>query len=105
MKIDFTGRHVLVTGSTGGIGFATAKGFLEAGAHVVINGRSESGVAHALQRLGELASHATGFVGDLSNAPGCRALIAKHPSSDIVINTQGIFKQEDFRSDENTSDI
>ena len=42
MNIDFTGRHVLVTGSTSGIGFATAKGFLEAGAHVVINGRSES---------------------------------------------------------------
>jgi NAD(P)-dependent dehydrogenase (short-subunit alcohol dehydrogenase family) len=55
MKIDFTGRHVLVTGSTSGIGFATAKGFLESGAHVVINGRSESSVEDALQRLGALA--------------------------------------------------
>lgn len=96
MKIDFTGRHVLVTGSTSGIGFATAKGFLEAGAQVVINGRSESGVEDALQRLGNLASRATGFVGDLSNESGCKALIAKHPSFDIVINNLGIFKQEDF---------
>ncbi|MCE0463810.1 SDR family NAD(P)-dependent oxidoreductase [Pseudomonas uvaldensis] len=96
MKIDFTGRHVLVTGSTSGIGFATAKGFLEAGAHVVINGRSDSSVEDALQRLGDLASRATGFVGDLSNEAGCQALFAKHPSFDVVINNLGIFKLEDF---------
>ena len=96
MKIDFTRRHVLVTGSTSGIGFATAKGFLEAGAHVLINGRSESSVEDALQRLGDLASNAAGFVGDLSHEAGCQALIAKHPSFDIVINNLGIFKQEDF---------
>ncbi len=96
MNIDFTGRHVLVTGSTSGIGFATAKGFLEAGAQVVINGRSASSVEDALQRLGALASRADGFVGDLSNAPGCQALIAKYPRFDIVINNLGIFKLEDF---------
>jgi len=96
MNIDFTGRQVLVTGSTSGIGFATAKGFLEAGAHVVINGRSQSSVDDALQRLGALASSAVGFVGDLSNESGCQALVAKHPSFDIVINNLGIFKQQDF---------
>lgn len=96
MKIDFTGRQVLVTGSTSGIGFAVAKGFLEAGANVVINGRSESSVKDALQRLGALAKQATGYVGDLGSESGCQALIAQHPSFDVLVNNLGIFKLQDF---------
>lgn len=96
MKIDFTGRQVLVTGSTSGIGFAVAKGFLQAGANVVINGRSESSVAEALQRLAALASRATGYAGDLGDEAGCQALVAKHPSFDVIINNLGVFKVQDF---------
>ena len=96
MKIDFTGRNVLVTGSTSGIGFATVKGFLEANANVVFNGRSQSSVDDAIGRLGDLAKNATGYVGDLSNEAGCQALFAKHKSFDVVINNLGIFNPEDF---------
>lgn len=39
--MDFTDKRVLVTGSSRGIGFDIAKGFLEAGARVAINGSSE----------------------------------------------------------------
>jgi NAD(P)-dependent dehydrogenase (short-subunit alcohol dehydrogenase family) len=96
MKIDFTGRHVLVTGSTSGIGFAAAKGFLEAGGHVVINGRSQGTVDAALQRLGPLAENATGFAGDLSEEGACQQLLAHHPDFDVVINNMGIFNPQDF---------
>jgi len=96
MKIDFSGRHVLVTGSTSGIGFATAKGFLEAGAQVVINGRSQASVDDALQRLGALAANAIGFAGDLGSAAGCVELVAKHPAFDVIVNNLGVFKLDDF---------
>jgi NAD(P)-dependent dehydrogenase (short-subunit alcohol dehydrogenase family) len=52
MKIQFNGRRALVTASTGGIGLAIAKGLAEAGAEVVINGRSTASVADAVSRLG-----------------------------------------------------
>ncbi|WP_306316904.1 MULTISPECIES: SDR family oxidoreductase [unclassified Streptomyces] len=39
--LDFTGRVVVVTGGTKGIGHVTAETFLAAGAHVVVCGRSE----------------------------------------------------------------
>ena len=39
MKIDLTGRRAIVTGSTAGIGRATAEGLARAGAAVVISGR------------------------------------------------------------------
>ena len=38
---DLTGRTVLVTGGTRGIGFALAQGYLAAGANVVVTGRSQ----------------------------------------------------------------
>ncbi|MGD9202717.1 MAG: SDR family NAD(P)-dependent oxidoreductase, partial [Chitinispirillia bacterium] len=37
---DVAEKVVLITGSTRGIGFSLAKGFLEAGARTILNGRS-----------------------------------------------------------------
>ncbi len=95
MHIRFDRRHVLVTGSTSGIGLATARGFLDAGATVVINGRSADSVARGLERLGN-DPRASGFVGDLSQAEACTKLQAEHPAFDILINNLGIFGPQDF---------
>jgi NAD(P)-dependent dehydrogenase (short-subunit alcohol dehydrogenase family) len=92
MQIDFTGKRILVTGSTGGIGFAAAQGFVAAGGQVVINGRTEAGVSRALARL----EGAQGFAGDLSNAADCELLFSTFPDFDIVVNNIGIFGPQDF---------
>jgi NAD(P)-dependent dehydrogenase (short-subunit alcohol dehydrogenase family) len=96
MHIQFNGRRVLVTGSTGGIGFATARGFLAAGAQVVVNGRSEASVAAALAQLQDADGRASGFVGDLATAADSARLFAAHPDFDIVVNNLGIFGPQDF---------
>ncbi|HET8726612.1 MAG TPA: SDR family NAD(P)-dependent oxidoreductase, partial [Alphaproteobacteria bacterium] len=51
MRIDLSDRTAIVTGSTAGIGFAAAKGLAEAGAAVVINGRTKTGVDRAVAAL------------------------------------------------------
>ena len=33
---DFTNRHIVITGGAGGIGVATARAFLDQGAHVIL---------------------------------------------------------------------
>lgn len=52
MKIDLAGRRALVTGSTSGIGYAIAKALAEAGAAVVVHGRTIDHVEAARARLG-----------------------------------------------------
>lgn len=94
MLLDFMGRKALVTGSTVGIGFATAKRLADAGATVVINGRTEASVKNAITKLG--GGKRSGFVGDLSTKAGCDELVAEHASFDILINNLGIFGPQDY---------
>ena len=49
---DLTGKIAVVTGGNSGIGYETAKYFKEAGANVIITGRSTEKVATAASELG-----------------------------------------------------
>ncbi|QIB35750.1 SDR family NAD(P)-dependent oxidoreductase [Ancylobacter pratisalsi] len=93
MKIDLSGKSALVTGSAAGIGFAIAKGLHEAGARVVVNGRTADSVATAVSRLGGSAS---GRDIDLSTPEGVAELVAAEPAFDIVVSNLGIFQPADF---------
>lgn len=49
---DLTGKRILITGSSKGIGFALAKGLADAGAQIVLNGRDADKLAQAAADLG-----------------------------------------------------
>ena len=103
MRIDLAGKTALVTGSTGGIGFATAQALAEAGAAVVVNGRDRAKVEAAVERIG---GRARGVAADLATADGCAALIAEVPDADIVVSNAGIFRPADFfEADDATWDV
>ena len=64
MDLGLDGKHALVTGSTAGIGLATAKRFVNEGAYVFITGRRESELAAAIKEIGR---NVTGVQGDVAN--------------------------------------
>jgi NAD(P)-dependent dehydrogenase (short-subunit alcohol dehydrogenase family) len=98
MKIDLSGKTALVTGSTLGIGHAIAKGLAEAGAEVVINGRTQGKVDAVVAALAKAVpgSKVRGVAADVSTAAGCKALVAALPDADILVNNAGIFEPKDF---------
>jgi NAD(P)-dependent dehydrogenase (short-subunit alcohol dehydrogenase family) len=98
MKIDLSSRTAIVTGSTAGIGFAIAKGLAEAGAAVVVNGRSNATVDKAVAKLAGIVDGAAirGVAADAGTAEGCATLVAAEPSADILVNNVGIFGPQDF---------
>ncbi|KPX01420.1 SDR family oxidoreductase [Pseudomonas syringae] len=98
MKIQLDTKRALVTGSTGGIGFAIAKGLAEAGAEVVINGRSEGSVKDAVARLASAVPGATisGVAADLSAASGVETLLQGAGHINILVNNAGIYGTQDF---------
>ena len=63
MDLALTGKKVLVTGSSRGIGFYIAKCFLDSGANVIINGRSLVNLIDA----SNLLSNVKFVQGDLTN--------------------------------------
>src|SRR4030088_101023 len=98
MKIDLPGKTALVTGSTSGIGYASAKSLAAAGAEVVVNGRTPAKVdaaAAAIARAGPGAK-VGGVAADVSTAAGCKTLVAALPEVDILINNAGIFEPKGF---------
>ena len=58
------GKTAVITGGSTGIGFATAKRFVDEGAYVFITGRRQAELDTAVKELGD---NATGIQGDVSN--------------------------------------
>jgi NAD(P)-dependent dehydrogenase (short-subunit alcohol dehydrogenase family) len=77
MKIDFAGKVALVTASTGGIGFAIARGLAESGAEVIVNGRSIDSVNKGIQQLQQVVPgvQVRAAIADLSSAEGVESLL------------------------------
>jgi NAD(P)-dependent dehydrogenase (short-subunit alcohol dehydrogenase family) len=98
VDLDLSGKRALVTGSTRGIGLATAKGLAAMGAEVIVNGRSDGAVDKALQSIRNASpgSMLHPMVADLSDANGCSAVIAAFPTVDILVNSMGIYEPKAF---------
>ena len=98
MDFSLDGKLALVTGSTRGIGLATAKGLASMGAEVVINGRDQAAVDRAISEVKAATSTAKmrGIVADLSDAAGCDALIKALPEVDVLVNNMGIYEPKAF---------
>jgi uncharacterized oxidoreductase len=95
MKI--TGRTVLITGSTSGIGLGLAERFHAAGNRVVVAGRRAELLDEITARHDGMASVVLD-VADPASITAARDQLARtHPDLDVVITTAGIMRSEDLR--------
>jgi NAD(P)-dependent dehydrogenase (short-subunit alcohol dehydrogenase family) len=87
---DLTGKIAVVTGGNSGIGYATAQYFKEAGANVVITGRSADRVAKAAADLG-----VKGIVADVTDLSAIDSLVAQVKNDvgkiDVLFVNAGVF--------------
>ncbi len=102
MNLQLQNKLALVTGSTLGIGFATALTLAREGCRVVINGRTPARVEESVVKLREAVPGADvrGIAADLSTAAGCDELVRALPPTelDILINNLGIFEPRPFEA-------
>jgi gluconate 5-dehydrogenase len=87
---DLTGRRALVTGATRGIGHAIAAALGEAGATVLVNGRSESGVAAAVAALAARGIAAEPLAFDITDDAARDTALPRAGRIDILVNNAGI---------------
>lgn len=106
------GRRALVTGGTSGIGYAIAQAYLNAGAEVIITGRSKERIDAALESLIKYGN-VSGLVLDNRDVKAMESSFAKLTSDgkiDILVNNAGVLgavlpnaTEEDFDNIINTN--
>ena len=98
MLVDLTDRVAIVTGSTRGIGLATAIRLADAGAHLVINGRNSIELTKATEAVRERAKgQIIAIAADVGSPQGPAALAKAAFDTfrriDILVNNAGILKE------------
>lgn len=98
MDLRLKGKRVFISGSTSGIGFATAKLFAKEGAEVILNGRSNTSIKRAIETIkSEIpGAKVDGMAADFSKNESVSKLISQLQAIDILINNVGVFASQSF---------
>ncbi|WP_025731888.1 SDR family NAD(P)-dependent oxidoreductase [Carnimonas nigrificans] len=90
---DLTGKRVLITGASQGIGFALAQGLGAAGATVIINGRHQDALDAAAEELSAQGITVETAVFDVTQSDQIALAVEKleqQGAIDVLINNAGI---------------
>ena len=94
MNISLEGKTALVSGSTQGIGKATADGLAKMGAKVILLARNETKLKEVLKDLSDISDIGHDYiVADFSKPEEVRMavekMLTKHPQINILVNNTG----------------
>jgi NAD(P)-dependent dehydrogenase (short-subunit alcohol dehydrogenase family) len=91
---DFIGRRVVITGGAGGIGVATARAFLDRGAHVLLIDLDEDRLQSARESLGG-GARVTICASNLARPDSCaRALDRMDGKLHALVHLAGVFERD-----------
>ena len=98
MEMRLDGKLALITGSSRGIGLATARGLVQLGAEVILNGRDLSYLENSKEIIQSETSDAQISLAaeDLASVSGCQRIIDAFPEVDILVNNMAIFQIKPF---------
>ena len=88
--MQLSGKKVLVTGASQGIGAETAFRFAAHGAHVHLVARSAELLDLQVKRINEFGGSATAHPADLADAEQIRALAERSRPPDVLVNNAGV---------------
>ncbi|MGY0489380.1 SDR family NAD(P)-dependent oxidoreductase [Streptomyces sp. WG-D5] len=95
MNLNLNGKRALVTGSSSGLGEATAKLLAAEGAAVVVHGRNQERADKVAREIREAGGSATTAVGDLAD-DAAAADVARTASADgpvdFLVNNAGFYR-------------
>lgn len=93
MDLNLSGKVVLITGGSKGIGLACARAFAEEGARVAIASRSQQNLDAARQELAREGIDVITVCADLTVAENAAAMVAQAESAlgpiDVLVNSAG----------------
>ncbi|SIO48268.1 NADP-dependent 3-hydroxy acid dehydrogenase YdfG [Rhodovulum sp. ES.010] len=91
--VDLTGKSVLITGASRGIGAAAARAFAEAGAHVALAARSEEAIGSIARELGQGAIVLPCDVAEFGQvADAVRATVKAFGKLDVLVNNAAVIE-------------
>jgi len=91
MPMKLENRVAVITGATSGMALATAKLFVEEGAHVFITGRSQERLDKAVKEIGEKVTGVQGDAGNLADLDRLFEIVKKEKGRiDILFASAGI---------------
>lgn len=106
-KWDLSGKYVIITGATSGIGLAASKAIADRGANIGIVARNEAKANEIAKQINDLSGReavVNVFLADMGSQQSIRqvaeVILAKFPRVDVLINNAGALFQNHQLTDD-----